>query len=381
MIKIAYIIDTIVTPNAGTEKQLLLLLDAIDKNKFQPFLIVLRESEFIKNNTLPVPVIVFRMQSLKSPKFWIEFFRLIRLLKKEKFSIAQTFFRDGNIFGTIAAKLARIPVIISSRRNIGYWHNQLEIKILQFLSGMTDYYIANSEAVKQLTVEREQVSPSKIHVIYNGLKEVNYQIVEEESKKISENLKEFLDGKIVVGIVSNLRPVKNIEFFLESAADLIKKVPEMCFIVIGDGPLKKDLEKKVQELGIGQHVYFAGSQSNIYAWIRVFDIAVMCSKSESFSNALIEYMFMGKPIVASDVGGNTEAIADGFNGVIYKEGDKKEFVNAVLDLAKKPEKAEKLGVRAQKTAEEKYTLKHSVYKHEQFYEKVIKHEGIYEENS
>ena len=327
IINIAYIIDTIETPNAGTEKQLLMLIENLDRRRFSPHLICIKGSEWLRKWEPSCPVLILELESFKSLKIFRAFIAFKRYCHKYNISIVQTFFRDGNIFGSLAAYFSGINTILSSRRNYGYgyWHNTYNIRMLRALRFITASYIANSKTTADYTIATEKVRKEKVHVIYNGLDL-------EKVKRIPLNTRESVRGalgikpdEILIGITANLRPVKNLPLFVRVAEITHKRYPNTRFLVVGEGPEREKLEEMVARYNLNGRVIFAGQQDEILPFISAMDIGVLCSRSESLSNSITEYMAVGLPCVVSDVGGNLEAIGNR-RECTFKNDDDQDFV-------------------------------------------------------
>lgn len=225
-------------------------------------------------------------------------------------------FRDGNIAGIIGARLAGIRKIIGTRRNQGYWMNRKELIIQKFLNRFVTTFIANSESTKEWVEKTENISPERIHVIYNG-------IDLEPFSRINIGMQERMRGELgipqdakVAGIVANLRPVKAIDVFLTAAALIKKQIDNAHFVIVGDGPDRVHLQSLAHHLKINECVHFLGKQTNIPYILSAFDVGVLSSNSESFSNSIIEYLAAGLPIVCTNVGGVYEVISDNGCGLI-----------------------------------------------------------------
>ena len=370
MIKIAYIIDTIATPGAGTEKQLLLLLEKLDRSRFEPHLICLRESDWLKNNTLPVPVKIIGCGRMKSPRFFADIKKLSGYLRSERFQIAQTFFVDGNIYGTTAAHFAKIPVVISSRRNIGYWHDRLQLGILRFLRRWTTHYLANSQAVVEKTITTEGVNRDKLTLIYNGLDLDRFM---QDSTEVRAQLRRdwaIADSEILIGSVANLRPVKNNESLIKAAGALAKKDERLRLVVVGEGSSRAACQRLIDELGMKERFHLVGAFADIVPCLAAFDIAVLASQSESFSNSLIEYMAAQKPIVASAVGGNVEAVENNRTGLLFDVDNPAALEEALARMIANQELAARLAQAAREDALNRYAWQKSVTAHEEFYSSI-----------
>ncbi len=332
MIKIAFVIDTIESPTAGTEKQLLMLIKHLDRTKFKPYLCVLRFSQWLDKEYGTSSVFVADIYSFKTIKGLRGVFSLSQYLKREKIDIVQTHFRDSSIAGILAAIFAGVKVIIGTRRNQGYWLTQFERKIQHYLDRWIAVYIANSESTRQWVIDNEGIDSNRIKVIYNGFQVPPYSaepIATKGEMRVSFGVPEHAP---VVVKVANLRPVKDHITFLKAARIVYNLKPDCRFIVIGGGTEQEKLREFAHRIGIGEVTIFLGERQDVFDILTMCDIGVLSSLSESFSNSIVEYMFAGLPVVTTDVGGVREAIDDGINGYIVPVGDYVEFANRIVTI-------------------------------------------------
>lgn len=373
MIKIAYIIDWIYSPEGGTERQLLMLLNGLDRSRFTPHLVYLRDTDFLTNTQFDYPLTKIPVGRLISPDFarGLRIFR--KLHRRERFDIVQTLFIDANLFGTTAAHYAGCRTIVSSRRNIGYWHDTAQIAMLRLLRRWTTHYLANSEAAADKTVETERVPRDRITVIRNGLELDKFSRITPVLR--AEQRAEWGVGEqdIVIGAVANLRKVKNIESLMRSAVSLVREHENLKMVWVGQG-FGGDYERYcalVSEMGLDGRFFFPGGTTDVVRSLAGFDIAVLCSKSESFSNSLVEYMAAGLPIVASDVGGNSEAIEHETTGLLYPIDREDLLTSSLQRLITDRAFARRIAERARETAHATYTREAMLRQHERFYESIL----------
>ena len=366
-INIAFVIDEIPNPNGGTEGQLMMLVKKLDRSKFSPHLICLRDSEWLTGNNYDTPVTVLDIGRLLSLNSLKKLFVFRKYCRDNAIDIVQTFFMDANIFGTLAAKFAGCRIIISSRRNAGYSNTRIYTRFLRFIRRWTDFYLTNSMAVAQMTIENERVQQDRIHIIYNGLELERFRIVAADLRNHQRKLWGIAENEILVGSVANLRAIKNIDFLIRSAAVLCREFPRLRFVVVGEGPEQDKLQGLIDSLGISGRFLLAGRFPDVLPCLAAFDIAVLCSLSESFSNSIIEYMAAGLPVIVSDVGGNNEAVEHEKTGFLYGVGDDMAFQNFVRRLINDRNLVAQLGKQAREKAFLKYQAANSVAEHENFY--------------
>ena len=144
-------------------------------------------------------------------------------------------------------------------------------------------------------------------------------------------------------MLANLnRSVKRVQDFIAAAALVHRCHPETTFLVVGGGHLQPDLERQAADLGIGESTTFTGMVPNPLDYVARMTVGVITSESEGFSNAIIEYMACGLPVVATRVGGNVEMVIEGTNGFLYDFGKVDDLAAAILRLLDDPVERERI---------------------------------------
>jgi|SRR6056297_1404656 len=371
-VRILYVINALEL--GGTEGQLVELLNGMDKRKVLPYLCCLRAFAGKPSYETDCPKITLNVGRLKSFQSLVALIRLIRYMKKERIHIVQTFFIKGTLFGVVAGRLARhVSVIIVSKRDLGFMITTSMRKRLGFVYRFADRFLANSRSVETYLVEREGVDRSRIDVMYNG---IDVEVLEEKARSITAEAArssvQIPQNALVVGICSNLnRPVKRVDLFLTAVAHVLKAQKDVYALIIGDGTLKEDLMEQASRLGIAEKTRFAGSRSNPLPFIRLFSVGVISSDSEGLSNAIMEYMCCGVPVVATDVGGNPELITDGVTGTLVARGNAEEMATAIQKFLTQPDFRQSVGMAARKSMRERFSKETMLRAHESYYADVL----------
>lgn len=337
-LRIAFLIDTIKSPTAGTERQLLLLLEGLDRREFEPRLCVLQSSTWLEREFNLCPVHVLGIFSFKSPATWWRMSSFARWLWRERIDILQTHFRDASLAGLPAAWIARVPGIVATRKNQGYWMTGRELWVQKALNLIPDVVVANSEATRQWAHQTEGLALERVRVIHNGLAAESVP-VSDEQRSAARKLLGLPHGVVVTGIVANLRPVKRLDVFLRAAAIVAGDLSKARFVVVGDGDERGRLERLCAELGLTDRVMFLGSRSDVMDILPAFDVGVLSSDSESFSNAVVEYMAAGLPVATTAVGGSAEALGESPAAALVQPGDAELLGRSVLRLLSDPDAA------------------------------------------
>jgi glycosyltransferase involved in cell wall biosynthesis len=372
MIRIAFIVETIETPTAGMEKQLLMLLHHLNRQEFEPVLICLHDSDWLRSQRFPFPVEILNLTSLRRPAFFRACLQFRRLHQRYKFDLVQVFPVDSNYFGTVAARFAGIRHLISSRRDTGYWQAGLLRPLLRVTRWMTPHFLANSRAAALACVLNEGADPSRIHVIYNGIEMGPYSSAVDVLRRKQREAWRVSDSEVLIGCVANLRPVKNLESLIEAAASLGKERTDLRFVVVGEGSSRASLQEEIERRGIGDHFHLVGRSEDVVSCLSAFDIAVLCSQSESFSNSLLEYMAAGLPLVASAVGGTAEVIEPGKSGLLYDPGEQGALARTLGQLLDDPQARLRLGVAACQRASTCFSLEVCLSEHEGYYRRLTR---------
>jgi glycosyltransferase involved in cell wall biosynthesis len=175
----------------------------------------------------------------------------------------------------------------------------------------------------------------------------------------------------VVGIVANLRPVKDHRLFMRAAQLVAREVDDVAFLLAGRGELYDELRNYARELGIGDRVFFTQGEGNVMDWLAGMCVGCLTSISEGFSNAIMEYMAAGLPVVAIDVGGNRDAVVHGETGFLVPERTPEAFAQPLIELLRNEEMRAAMGAKGFERCRELFEVGKTIGQLEQLYEKLI----------
>ncbi len=358
--KIAYIIDSLKI--GGTEKQLIELANRLDRDKFTPIIFFLRDSHSIDaalHRNLNCKQYFLGIKKFFSLDFASKLIEFSNLLKFENIELIQTFFPESTIVGVLVAKYKRFPIIISARRDMGHWHNLLNRSYIKLSNHFVHRVLVNSFAVKDYVTRCENFNSNRVDVIYNGIDTQLYYIKNSGYKIHRSN------NNITIGIVSNFaRPVKRFDLFIEAMNMIIEKFENVSISVVGEVGIS--LRNKIP-IHLRHFYMFSGTVEDVKPYLAKMDIGVICSDSEGFCNAILEYMAAGVPVVCSNVGGNTEIIKDGFNGFLFNKGDGKSLFQKVSILIQNPLLRDKFSEYGRSEVLEKYDWNRIIQNYENYY--------------
>jgi glycosyltransferase involved in cell wall biosynthesis len=214
------------------------------------------------------------------------------------------------------------------------------------------------------------VAARKVTTVYNGLdlqrlaatETVRVQILQEFGLPVDEKTQ-------FVTILANLRdPIKNHPMFLRAAQRVKEKVKNVNFIIAGEGGLIAETKAFACELGLEKETFLTGRCAKVAELLSISDVCVLSSESEGFSNSILEYMAAAKPVVATAVGGASEAIIENETGFLVAVNDDQTMANRLTELLENPEKAKAMGIKGKKIVEEKFSLTAQIEKTLTLYE-------------
>jgi glycosyltransferase involved in cell wall biosynthesis len=280
--------------------------------------------------------------------------KIRRIIKKKKPDLILTYGFNGN-FAAVLSSLGLGVDIISS------WHGKykgtglIQIVLSPFINLLSNFlmcfFVKNIVTVSDYSKKKlikGFVSKNKIKRIYNGIAPLP-EVCFINKKKIKK------ENKIVVGTACRLDSTKDLATFLKAMKIIFNKNPDIFFIIWGDGPLKKDLENFAKELKISDNVKFMGYESKIYKKLPLLDIFVLSSVLENFSLALLEAMRAGLSIIATNVGGNPEAVLHNRDAILLSPKKPNLLANTILTLAENKELRLKIAKFAKKRFNELFT--------------------------
>lgn len=303
------------------------------------------------------------------------FFKLFKLIKKEKPDIVHTHTAKAGALGRLAAFFAGVPVRVHTFHGHvfdGYFSPlkaKLFIMIEKVLGLFTTKTIVVSDRVwKEIVEDFKIVPPKKCVVIKLGF-ELNKFL---ESSKHQGYLRKRINvdnDTMLVGIVGRLVPIKNHEMFFDVASELLKdsEMPKVKFVVIGDGEMAEHLKDYVAKKGLENAVIFCSWIKNIEKAYADLDIVTLTSLNEGTPVSLIEAMASGKPVISTDVGGVRDIVREGYNGLLAKSEDVKEFSDKLKDLINDGEKRIELGANGRIFASNTYNKERLVSDMENLY--------------
>ena len=358
----------------GGERHVLSLLEGFRRRSVRMSLAVFQEGRLAEEaRRLDVTVHCLPKRFRGDPR---PLFGLVRAIRAHRVDIVHTHMPSGNLYGRIAARLARGRGLVTTLHYVEREALPFLNPVLQRLlfdgdirmAAMCDRIVATSEHLRRRLLEGG-LSARKVVTILNG---VNVEALPRRGRATDDVRRELGigPGLPVIGIVGRLVPVKNHALFLRAARAVLDRGVRAAFVVVGDGPLRGPLGDLARELRLDDHVVFAGFRADVMQVLTLFDLCLLTSNSETSAYGVSEPMAVGVPVVATAVGGVTELIEDRVDGWLCPKGDAAALAEGVCTLLADPTAATRMGERAARKVRERLTLEGQVRRLEEVYREV-----------
>jgi len=260
---------------------------------------------------------------------------------------------DKMFWGRLAAWLEGVPVILSALHSTG-WPDTIG-RLNRLLTPITDALVGVATQHGDYLINVEKFPARQVRVIPNGVDVTRFCNRPGWRRESRETLGLDLDAP-VVGIVAALRTEKNHMLFLKAAARLVQEVPNAQFLIVGDGPERKEIERSVAQSNLSGCVHLLGSRTDIPAVLAALDVFALTSHNEASPVSILEAMAMGLPVVATDVGSVSETVRPGVTGLLASPGSAEELAGYWAELLGDRVWAQKLGSVGRDLVSEKWSL-------------------------
>lgn len=295
--------------------------------------------------------------------------KLSRFLRRWEADLVHCHLPLTGVVGRIAGKMAGVPVVYTE-------HNLPDsyARPTRFLNlatwKMQEHVFAVSESVhSSIMASRAEGVP--VQVVQNGVCTDRFSPSAVMDSGIRDRL-QIADTTTVVGTVAGFRPHKRLDIWLEAASIVRQHKTDVCFLLVGDGTLRPDIERRVDELGLKESTRLVGMQEEVAPYLAAMDIYLMSSQFEGLPVALLEAMSMQLPVVATPVGGIREAVADGLTGLLVPAGDAAAMASAALELIDDQNRRRAMGDAGRKRVQQSFSLARAVRETEEVYARVLR---------
>jgi glycosyltransferase involved in cell wall biosynthesis len=320
-IRVCFLIDRLT--RGGTETQVLALIRALDRRRVEPALALLDGTDAESRSLEPAdcPVLRLGLRSLHRRQSLTAAATLTRFWRDHQTDVVQVYFLDSAYFGVPLARLAGVRRVVRVRNNLGHWLTPTHRLLGRVVGRLADVTLTNCEPARQALLAAEGGPYRKVVVLENGVDLDRFT-----------NLPPANNPAPRIGVVANLRPVKGVDVFVRAAGQLASEFPTATFHIAGQGEQRTDLERLIGESGLSDRVTLHGAVADMPAFLAGLDVAVLPSHAEGMSNAVLEYLAAGRPVVATDVGANAHLLGGGDFGLLVQPGDPGALANGIGQL-------------------------------------------------
>jgi glycosyltransferase involved in cell wall biosynthesis len=280
----------------------------------------------------------------------VAFYKLYRVIRTGRYHIVHTHSSKAGVLGRLAAKLAGTPIVVHTLHSLVFhdyqpWLvNRLWWAVKMLCAPLTDHFISVSSVISQKAIAAGIGRPEKFTTIYSGM-ELDWFLDSKVDPAAVRREFGIPEGAPVVGKIARLFSLKGHDQLLDAAPEIVRRHPNVRFLLIGDGLLYEHLRSRAREAGILDNLVFAGliPRERIPEMIAGMDVVVHTSLREGLARVLPQALAMGKPCVSFDLDGAPEVVIPGETGFLVKPGDVRELADAISELLANPQLRTRMG--------------------------------------
>ena len=306
--------------------------------------------------------------------------RLYALMQRDRYHIVHTHTTKAGMLGRIAARLARIPIVVHTPHGHAF-HSYLNSTgsealkwVERWLARLTRRIICLTEAERQDHLRFRIGRPEQYEIIHSGVDIERFRRVRVTPEAKRRDLGLPTDGPLV-GCVARLVPVKGVHYLLEALPAVQAAVPQATGVFVGDGPLRTELERRAAVLGLGGRVAFLGLRRDVEEIMKLCDVVVLPSLNEGMGRVAVEALATGRPVIGSRVSGIQNVIVDEETGLLVPPADREALACAIVRCLTNPALSLAMGERAQK-AVEAYDIEPMITKIDRLYNRLLVEVGV-----
>src|SRR5215212_1042 len=358
----------------GSERQMIQMASLLhNSGDFQVHVASLSTGGVLRSEIerLQVPVIDFPLTSFYDANMVQQTRRFVSYLKQHQIKIVHSHDFYSNIFGMTGAALAGVRGRIASKRETSGTRTLAQRTAERGAFKLAHAVVANAGAVKEHLIELG-VPDRKIEIIYNGLELTRFQFNGDTYQALQRLNLDMIRGRPVISMVANFEHrIKDHPMLLRAAQRVKTEVPEAVFVIAGEGELRAESEKLAGELGLRESCLFIGRCASVPDLLAASDICVLSSQAEGFSNSILEYMAAGRAVVATDVGGASEAIVEGETGHLVQAGDDRSMAQRLISLLRDPTRSLNMGLKGRRLVEQTFSTENRLANTSALYRKFL----------
>jgi len=360
MIKVCQVVSD--TNIGGAGRYLLNYLKYFDRDKFNVSVVIPKNSRLLEFISAYKDVKVYEMPYMADKSYDNRCVAALKkLFFKERFDIVHT---HASLSARVAAKTTCARAVIATRHCIEPVGKGMVFKLKTLLNNLLcDYYVAVSNSVSD-NLSDTGIKKKKIKTVYNGVEPI-YEVSDDEKNDIKSKYK--IGDEPVFGIFARLEEIKGHRYFIEAAKEYLKDGKKGKFLIVGDGSLKDKLKELSESF---PQIIFTGYKEDTTELLNITDVNVISSASEAMSLAILEAMSLGKPTIATNVGGNPQLIRNFENGILVEYKDVSALKEAFCKMADDKEFYSKCSKNAKRDFNENFTAEIMIKNIQNLYQEV-----------
>ena len=361
---------------SGQTTHVLSLARGLDRSRYQVTVVLpdrLRESVTAVRR-LGVEVVPLPLRKVLWPPSAI--LAVSRLIRERKADIVHIHSQEAGLAGRVVAWLCRAPAIVYTPQTIDIRRARLHwlyTSSERMLARVTDVIVSVNERDRRRLIEFG-ISPHKVLTVPNGIDLARYERPP-DAAALRADLGLDADRPLVMQ-VGRLSAQKDPLVFVDGAAQVLDRCPDVQFALIGGGPMEEVLAGRIQDLGLGGRVHLLGWRDRAYRLLAAADLVTLTSRWEGMPYVLLEAMAWSRPVVATAINGIPEIVADGITGLLAPAANPAAWAEAVLQLLEDPSRAAAMGRRGRLRLEERFTVEQMLGRTEALYESVTAGRGL-----
>ncbi len=349
----------------GGELKLLELVEHLDKEKYNQVVCSVGQGGPLHEQFKKVCPKVFVFP--KKHRFDISLIlKVAQVIKEENIDIVQTTLFYADIIGAISARLTKVPLVIS-------WDvvtqpfKPIHKLAFKYVKKYINVVVTVSDAIKRKVITERNMDPNKVQTIHYGVDTNKFVRKDSKVKAIKKELN-LKDDQVLIGVVARMTVQKGHKYLVDAVSKIKEQLGDVKFVLVGDGPLRTEIEEQIAGLQLGSFFEFLGFRNDVDDLLSIFDVFVLPSLWEGLPNVVLEAMSCSNPVIATAVDGTPEAVKDGGTGLLVPSKEPGPLADAILKLVKNKKVRENMGRNGRKRVEEEFSLTKQIEEFQLLYE-------------
>ncbi len=358
----------------GSERQMIQMAQLLrDSGEYQVHIAALTTAGVLRPHVerLQIPIIDFPLTSFYDANMARQTRRFVSYVKKNKIQVVHSHDFYSNVFAMTGSTLARVRGRIASKRETTGTRTPAQTTVENYAFRLAHAVVANAAAVKEQLLEAGLRS-DKVVVIHNGIDLGRFRQNGNATEALQRLNLASLSGHPIITMVANFEyRIKDHPMLLRAAQRVKPEFPEALFVMAGEGDLRAETQQLAEQLGLKDSCFFIGRCASVPDLLAASEICVLSSQAEGFSNSILEYMAAGRAVVATDVGGASEAIVEGETGHLIKAGDDRTMAERIISLLRDPNRSRTMGLNGRRLVEQRFSTERRLANTSALYQKFL----------